>query len=200
MTVVPTFRTDRPDACPFCGQELGPDCEAQEVEAGFAYSCTACRNLVYFVPKDPATVDLGRRFVSEEAEQPANEPKHWDKAASDEEFMADAIKKNLIPAGLKAYFKIMERWGVGEEEASALLGYDHSPDKSEIGIDPLKRISHTLGIYKALHTILPHESANSWVKTPNTAEFFRGRSALELLRTGTPGFEKVRNFIAANLS
>jgi len=199
MTTLPDFQTDRPDACPYCGQEPGTGYVSQEVEAGFAYSCTACQSIVYFVPKDPSTVDLGRRFAIEEDESPAKEPQHRNKAVSDEEFMADAIKKNLIPAGLKAYFKIMERWGIGEEEASVLLGYDHRPDVSEIGIDPLKRISHTLGIYKALHTLLSHESANAWVKKPNTADLFKGRPALELLKTGIKGFEAVRIYLASAL-
>ena len=199
MTNLPDFPADRPDACPFCGQELGQGCEAQEIDAGVAYSCTACQSIVYFVPKDPATVDLGRRFATEEEESPTREQPYRDKAASDEEFMADAIEKNLIPAGLKAYFRIMEHWGIGEEEASVLLGYDHRPDVIEIGIDPLRRISYTLGIYKALHTLLSHESANAWVKKPNTAELFKGRPAFELLKTGTLGFEAVRIYLAGVL-
>jgi hypothetical protein len=199
MTNLPDFPADRPDACPFCGQELGLDCDVQEIEAGFAYSCTACHSIVYFIAKDPATVDLGRRFAFEEDESPAKEPQHGDNAVSDEEFMADAIKKNLIPAGLKAYFKIMQRWGIGEEEASVLLGYDHRPDVTEIGIEPLKRISHTLGIYRALHILLSQESANAWIKKPNTAELFKGKPALDLLHTGVEGFEAIRIYLASAL-
>ena len=199
MTNLPNFPVDGPDACPFCGQELGLGCEAQEVEAGIAYSCTNCSSIVYFVPKDPSTVDLGRRFALEEDEHPSVEPQHCDNAVSDEKLLADAIERGLIPSGLKAYFKIMEHWGVGEEEASGLLGFHHKPEVSEIGIDPLKRISHTLGIYKALHTLLSHESANAWVKKPNTAELFKGRPALELLRIGTRGFEQVRDYLSTNL-
>jgi hypothetical protein len=200
MTNLPEFPTDRPDACPFCGQELGLDNEAQEVEAGVAYSCTACQSIVYFVPKDPSTVDLGRRFASEEDGSTAKVAQGWGHALSEEEFMSDAIEKGLIPGGLKAYYRIMELWDIGEEEASVLLGYDHRPDVTEIGIDPLKRISHTLGIYRALHTLLSHESANAWVKQPNTAELFKGRPALELLQKGTQGFEQVRSYLATNLA
>lgn len=199
MTNLPDFPADRPDACPYCGQELGLDCEAQEIEAGFAYSCTTCHSIVYFVPKDPETVDLGRRFASEEDVTAGRVVQGWGHALSEEEFMSDAIEKGLIPAGLKAYFRIMELWGIGEEEASLLLGYDHRPDVTEIGIDPLKRISHTLGIYRALHIRLSRESANSWIKKPNTAELFKGRPALELLKTGSLGFEAVRIYLAKAL-
>ena len=200
MTNLPDFPTDRPDACPFCGQELGLGCEAQEIDAGVAYSCSACHSIVYFVPKDPATVDLGRRFASEEDRRAVREARRSGKVLSDEELLADAIEKGLVPIGLKAYFKIMGHWDIGEEEASVLLGFDHRPTNAEITVDSMKRISHTLGIHRALHTLLSHESANAWVKQPHTAELFKGRPALELLHTGAQGFEKVRNYLAANLS
>ena len=124
-------------------------------------------------------------------------PEPWDGTLSDEERMTEVANRGLIPAGLKAYFRIMELWGIGEEEASVLLGFDHRPTETEIGIDPLKRISHTLGIYRALNTLLAQESANAWVKQPNTAGLFGGRPALELLKTGTHGFEQVRNYLMA---
>ncbi|GLH68227.1 antitoxin Xre/MbcA/ParS toxin-binding domain-containing protein [Geothrix edaphica] len=197
---LPDFPSVCPDACPYCGQELGSGCESQEVEAGVAYSCATCHNIVYFVPKDPSTVDLGRKFALEEDRFAALDARGWASNLSDEERMAEAVNKGLVPAGLRAYFRIMHLWGIGEEEASVLLGFDHKPTEIEIGTDPLKRISHTIGIYRALHTLLALESANAWVKQPNTDELFRGRPALELLQTGTQGFEQLRNYLAANLS
>lgn len=115
------------------------------------------------------------------------------------ELMAEAVRKNLIPVGLKTYFRIMDAWGIEEEEAATLLGFDHRPCEEEIGIDPLKRISHTLGIYRALHTLLTPESADSWVKKPNSDVLFGGRPANKLLETGTQGFEAVRNYLMAAL-
>jgi Protein of unknown function (DUF2384) len=118
---------------------------------------------------------------------------------SDEEIMSGAVEKGLVPVGLRAYFRMMELWGIGEEEAAVLLGFDHRPTEAEIGIEPLKRISHTIGIYRAIHTLLPRDSANAWIKKPNSAELFGGKAALELLRTGTEGFEAVRSHLAAAL-
>ena len=112
--------------------------------------------------------------------------------------MAEAENKGWIPVGLRVYFRIMELWSISEEEASVLLGFDHRPEMTEIGIDPLKRISHTLGIYRGLQTLLSRESADAWVKQPNSADLFKGQTALELLKTGTQGFEQVRNYLAAN--
>ena len=120
-------------------------------------------------------------------------------AVSDERIMADAVEKGLVTVGLKVYFRMMELWGVGGEEASVLLGFDHRPIEAEIGIEPFQRMSHTVGIYRALHTLLSRDSANAWIKKPNSAEIFEGKPALELLRTGTPGFEAVRSHLVAAL-
>ena len=120
-------------------------------------------------------------------------------AVSDEKIMADAVEKGLVAVGLKVYFRMMELWGVSGEEGAALLGFDHRPIEAEIGIEPFKRMSHTVGIFRALHTLLSRDSANAWIKKPNSAEIFGGMPALELLRTGTPGFEAVRSHLAAAL-
>ena len=113
--------------------------------------------------------------------------------------MAVAKEKGLAHVGLKAYFRIMGLWGIGEEEATVLLGFDHRPTDAEIGIESLKRISHTIGIYRALHSLLSHEAADTWVKRPNSAEPFGGRPALELLQEGTEGFEAVRMYLSGVL-
>lgn len=122
-----------------------------------------------------------------------------DEVLSDEEIMSDAVEKGLVAVGLKVFFRVMEIWGIGDEEAAVLLGFDHRPMEAEIGIEPFKRMSHTVGIYRALHTLLSRDSANAWIKKPNSADLFGGKPALELLRTGTPGFEAVRSHLAAAL-
>lgn len=120
-------------------------------------------------------------------------------AVSDEKIMADAVEKGLVAVGLKVYFRKMELWEIDEKEAAALLGFDHRPMEAEIDIEPFKMLSHTVGIYRALHTLLSRDSANAWIKKPNSAEIFGGKPALELLRTGTHGFEAVRSHLAAAL-
>ncbi len=117
---------------------------------------------------------------------------------TDEAFMAKALNEGKIPTWLETYFQIMGEWGISEPEASALLGYDQRPTTAETSMDALRRISHTLGIYRSLHTLLVKDSANAWVRQPNTVDLFQGKPALELLRTGTEGFEAVRVYLAAN--
>ncbi len=51
--------------------------------------------------------------------------------------------------------------------------------------DALERISYILGIYKALQILLPDEqAADDWIKRPNSATPFGGRSALDRMLSG----------------
>ena len=54
--------------------------------------------------------------------------------------------------------------------------------------DTLERISYVLGIYKALQILLPDAArADAWVRQPNSAGPFGGRSALERMMGGNVG-------------
>lgn len=94
---------------------------------------------------------------------------------------------------LTAFFNITAGWGLAAEEERTLLG---SPPRStffkwkgersaRLSQDTLERISYIMGIYKALRILLPtEEAANAWVKKPNTAPGFAGKSALERMLAG----------------
>ena len=96
-------------------------------------------------------------------------------------------------AGLRAFFRIAEAWGLGVEEQITLLG---SPGRStyfkwkregatSLPRDVLERISYILGIYKALQILLPEPvAADAWLRRPNAATLFGGRSALERMLSG----------------
>ena len=129
-------------------------------------------------------------------------PSFSEESRSDDELMTMAVDRGLVPIGLKAFFRIIEDWGLSEEEGASLLGFDHKPAESEIGIDPLKRVSYTLGIYRALHTLLRNaEEADGWVKKPNDNPLFGGKPAIEyMLANGPEGIEAVRTYLFAQLS
>ncbi len=51
--------------------------------------------------------------------------------------------------------------------------------------DTIERISYVLGIYKALQILIPDpRSADAWIKKPNRAPLFNGKSALARMLTG----------------
>jgi hypothetical protein len=92
------------------------------------------------------------------------------------------------------FLKIAELWGLAPAEARVLLGalpestfykYQKAPQSARLSHDTLARISHLLGIYKALNLLLPRaESTDAWVRRPNDAPLFKGRSALEYMLGG----------------
>ena len=99
----------------------------------------------------------------------------------------------LGAAALTAFFNITSAWHLGAEEERVLLGapprstfFKWKSDRAaRLSSDTLERISYVMGIYKALHILLPtNEMADAWVKKPNTAQGFSGKSALDRMLAG----------------
>ena len=92
------------------------------------------------------------------------------------------------------FLKIAELWHLTPVEARVLLGslpestfykYQKAPQSARLSHDTLARISHLLAIYKAINLLLPRaESADAWVRRPNDAPLFKGRSALDYMLGG----------------
>ena len=58
-------------------------------------------------------------------------------------------------------------------------------DVTTLPQDVLERISYIFGIYSALQVLLPKpEAADGWIKKPNTAPLFGGKSALDRMLSG----------------
>jgi Protein of unknown function (DUF2384) len=98
----------------------------------------------------------------------------------------------MAAAGLRAFARIAEQWGLAIDEQRCLLGepprstffaWRKSPQSAALTRDTLERLSLLLGIYKALQILLPDaDAADAWVKKPNRA--FGGSSALALMLGG----------------
>jgi hypothetical protein len=101
--------------------------------------------------------------------------------------------EELGSTALTAFFNITAGWELSANDERVLLG---SPPRStffkwksersaKLPADTLERISYVMGIYKALRILLPTaEAANAWVRKPNTAAPFGGKSALDRMRGG----------------
>jgi Protein of unknown function (DUF2384) len=96
-------------------------------------------------------------------------------------------------AGLRAFARIAELWHLGIPEQLALLGissrstyYKWRKDpRPKLPRDTLERLSYLLGIYKALQLLLPDpHAADEWIRRPNDAPLFGGRSALDRMLSG----------------
>ena len=96
-------------------------------------------------------------------------------------------------AGLRAFAKIAELWHLSVPEQMALLGITsrstyfkwRKEPNPRLPPDTLERLSYLLGIYKALQLLLPDSrAADEWVRRPNDAPLFGGRSALDRMLSG----------------
>lgn len=99
----------------------------------------------------------------------------------------------LQGAALQAFFSLCKEWGLNTEQEQILLGcpprstfFKWKKEKQgHLSCDTLDRISYLLGIYKALHILLPNDHvANEWPRKPNHAPLFNGHSALDKMLSG----------------
>jgi len=115
-------------------------------------------------------------------------------------------RERLSAPGLKAFFNIMARWKVRDEDARSLLGgvsngpfYEmkRNPDRV-VDADRLTRISYLIGIFKALHLLHSPKLADEWVQLANTNPIFAGQTPLEyMIRGRLPAMHTVRRLLDA---
>jgi len=99
----------------------------------------------------------------------------------------------LSETALEAFFDLADIWQLNSSDQRRLLGSPppstfykwKSTRRARLAHDTLERISYLLGIYKALHTLLPsREAADGWIHRINEAPGFNGASALDIMRGG----------------
>lgn len=116
----------------------------------------------------------------------------------------------LGPPALRAFFRLAEVGALTEREQVKLLGLSSSSDLQrwrsgqdcEVDYDTLERISCLLGIFQAISTLLPEpDRVDAWMRAPNQAPTFDGRSALEKMTSGSLGdLHAVRRYLDAERS
>lgn len=114
-------------------------------------------------------------------------------------------EQKVSTAGLNAFFRIADAWRLSDEEQMRLLGaippptlrqWKNNVESTKLSKETLERISYVLGIYKALQILLPDvESADSWVRKPNTAPPFNGHTALETMLNDRAELILVRRYL-----
>ena len=117
-----------------------------------------------------------------------------------------AARERLSPPALKAFFAIMARWKVRDDDARALLGgvtngpfYEmkRNPDRV-LEVDRLTRVSYLIGIFKALNILHGRALADEWVHLPNRHPIFSGQPPLAVMvQGGLPALQLVRRLLDA---
>lgn len=106
-------------------------------------------------------------------------------------------RRELAPTAIRAFDRLAAIWKLTGAQQARLLGLESTqlstlykwksqPQRANLSHDTLDRISYLIGIYKALHILLPNdEAADTWIHRPNDAPLFGGRSALARMLAGT---------------
>jgi uncharacterized protein (DUF2384 family) len=115
-----------------------------------------------------------------------------------------ATRARLSPSAIKAFFAIVEKWRLRNEDAMALLGgASHGRyfelKKNRKGLlsqDELTRISLLIGIFKALNILFSQRLANQWTSRPNSNPMFNDAPPLQFMtRAGVPGMIGIRRLL-----
>jgi len=119
---------------------------------------------------------------------------------------AKVERERLSRSALRAFFNIMEKWQVRDEDARALLGgmsngpfYELKKDPHKVlDADRLTRASYLVGVFKALNILYSEKLADAWVQLPNTNRIFGGQTPLAfMVRGGISAMETVRRLLDA---
>ncbi|MFO1293146.1 MAG: MbcA/ParS/Xre antitoxin family protein [Rubrivivax sp.] len=107
---------------------------------------------------------------------------------------AAVTPERMAAAGLRAFARIAQAWGLSVDEQLCLLGqpprstyfaWRKHPERAALPRDTLERLSELLGIWKSLQILLPEPAAaDAWVRKPNAAPGLGGRSALARMLAG----------------
>ena len=104
----------------------------------------------------------------------------------------DLATPEAAGAALRTFWKLADAWEIGAGEQATLLGVGRTTlyqwKQGKVGTldrHQLERLSYLFGIYAALQILFPlTHRANEWLRKPNAAPVFGGRSALERMLGG----------------
>src|SRR5882724_6078071 len=115
-----------------------------------------------------------------------------------------ATRKRLSHAAIEAFFQIVEKWQINNDDAMGLLGgVSHGRyyglKKTRKGIltqDELTRISFLIGIFKGLNILFAPKLADQWMSLANSNPMFHGAPPLaSLVEGGLPAMLQLRRLL-----
>lgn len=151
------------------------------------------------------TADDAERFLGAQDQRPDG----WSplQAAVESEAGRDEGILQLAPRLRSTAVRVLDRlarvWKLNDEELAGLVAFEkrdllrwrENPD--DVPNSAVECISVLLGIFRAINTLLPEpSSSDDWLRRPNQAPLFGGRSALVLmLQGGLPAMREVRRYL-----
>jgi uncharacterized protein (DUF2384 family) len=101
------------------------------------------------------------------------------------------VETALAGPAIRTFERVADRWRLTAIERERMLGLTHSkyhrvkanPDAAALSGDTLERVSHVLGIFKALQVLFPDATrADGWIDRPSHR--LGGESARNRLTSG----------------
>jgi hypothetical protein len=104
----------------------------------------------------------------------------------------DLTSARAAGAALRTFFRLADAWQLSVVEQTTLLGvarttlYQWKQGKvAPLDRHLLERLSHLFGIYSSLQILFPAtRRADEWLRKPNSAPLFGGKSALDRMLAG----------------
>ena len=117
----------------------------------------------------------------------------------------------LTLTGLKAFFRVIDAWKVGNEDSAKLLAVSTSTldrlkssvkagksPRTALTQDQLTRVSSIIGVYKALHLLFADNMADRWPTLENNGPLFGGKTPVSaMIVGGIPHILNTRRLIDA---
>jgi uncharacterized protein (DUF2384 family) len=120
-----------------------------------------------------------------------------------------ADRRKLTGSALRALWNLARLWALTDTERLKLLGITSKSTlrrwrKGQVTAlrrDTFERISLLFGIFRVLNELFgPSGVADEWIRRPNRATLFQGRSALEFMLSGrVEDIRAVRDYLEAVL-
>lgn len=110
------------------------------------------------------------------------------------EQLSYADRRRLTGPGLRTFWNLARLWSLTDDEQMRLLGISSKATLRRWRLGRVvalrrttfERLSLTFGIFRAINQILgPGELADQWIRLPNQAPLFGGRTAIELMLSGS---------------
>jgi hypothetical protein len=106
--------------------------------------------------------------------------------------LPDIQSTEAAEAGVRAFLQLAALWNLTREEMVILLGmrststldnWRKKPPET-LSRDTMERISYLLHIHRSLRQIFPADRAPGWLRRPNSAPPFLGRSGMDFMLEG----------------
>lgn len=102
-------------------------------------------------------------------------------------------RRKLTGPGLRGFWSLARHWSLSGDEQLSLLGITSKTTLQRwrrgnvmaLRRDTFERLSLLFRIFTSLHQLFDERLADEWVRRPDKAPLFAGRSALEYMLSGS---------------